>query len=123
MTTKTAEAPLTIESSLVKDVFSHLSTKDIEALLQQKQVQDGIDTLKAVAESKDPSDKTLQDLLIKKLFAFRRKNAPKKTSSGKTRGRKPGSKNAPKITTSAQAPSDAPASTGDAPAASDSVKV
>ena len=112
--TKTTDTTKTTDSPIIKDVLASLSVAQLQVALQQRQVQDGIDTLKAVATSVDPSDKVLQDILIKKLFAFRRKNAPKKTASGARRGRKPGSKNAPKVTTSATVPSDAPAASDSA---------
>lgn len=77
-------------------VAATLPTEELEALLQQKQSQKGLDRVKEILESSDPAHKTIQDILVKKVKVWDRTNTPKKAYTGKPRGRKPGVKNAPK---------------------------
>lgn len=78
-------------------VAASLPTEELEALLQQKQSQKGLDRVKEILESSDPAHKTIQDILVKKVKVWDRSHAPKKPYTGKPRGRKKGSKNTPAV--------------------------
>ena len=79
------------------EVAATLPTEELEALLQQKQSQKGLDRVKEILESSDPAHKTIQDILVKKVKVWDRSHAPKKPYTGKPRGRKKGSKNTPAV--------------------------
>lgn len=79
-------------ASTAAEIAATLPVEELQALLVQKQGQQGLDRLKAIVESTDPAYKPLQEVLLKKVKVWERKNAPKKAYTGKPRGRKPGSK-------------------------------
>lgn len=83
------------------EIAASLPVEDLQTLLQQKQGQQGVDRVKAILESTDPAHKDIQAALVKKVKVWDRTHAPKKPYTGKTRGRKPGQKNAAKTSETA----------------------
>ena len=80
------------QTTTAVELAETLPVEALEAALAKAKVQQGIDKLKAIVTSTDPAHKAIQDVLLKKVKVWERKNAPKKAYTGKTRGRKPGVK-------------------------------
>lgn len=78
--------------STAAEIAATLPVEELQALLVQKQGQQGLDRLKAIVESTDPAHKDIQAALLKKVKVWDRKNTPKRAYTGKKRGPKPGSK-------------------------------
>lgn len=94
----------TAKNTTAQEIVATLTVEELQQALDQKQSQQGIDRLKSIVESKDPAYKDIQAALLKKVKVYDRLHAPKKTYTGKPRGRKAGSKNAPKPTENVTAP-------------------
>ena len=94
----------TAKSTTALDLAATLTVEELQTALVQKQSQHSFELLKTIATSDLPAHKEIKAILVKKIKVWERKNAPKTAYTGKPRGRKAGSKNAPKPTENVTAP-------------------
>lgn len=80
------------QTTTAAEIAETFSVEDLEQALASKKIQQGLDKLKSIVNSTDPAHKPLQEVLLKKVKVWERKNAPKRAYTGKPRGRKPGTK-------------------------------
>lgn len=91
---------MTTKTTTAQEIAASLSVDELQQALVQKQSQHSFEMLKTIANSELPAHKEIKAILVKKIKVWERKNAPKTPYTGKPRGRKAGSKNAPKVTSS-----------------------
>lgn len=94
----------TAKNTTAQEIVATLTVEELQTALVQKQSHHSFEMLKTIANSELPAHKEIKAALLKKVKVWERKNAPKTPYTGKPRGRKAGSKNAPKVTENVTAP-------------------